>query len=706
MATTTEVVTATMPQSPDVCVQKLEEFDVDVAVWIVNTKSISKEERDSVKKLLKDRRQGNKHETTYKLGKDIKHEDLGRFVAVRGAGLQAVSRDIRGALAQAYYWDVDIRNAQPTLLEQYAVREGWTATALAHFNAHRDDYLAELMTDLNLTRADAKDRICRIMFGGSSAGMPSFFVERLQPELNLLMRNILTANQTKHSSIAKRPNATRSMMALILQTEERRCLLAMDASFAKQGRSLDVYIHDGGLVRKKEGETQIPDEVLRRVERDVLETTGYTIALVVKPLTTTLEREDVNGNYETKKREWEETGWKRHTYFKLRHPPMFVAIHATKIEQLQKGELLQNEEDNKCSDGTSFLHRWLEDPAKREFDRMAFEPSGVVGPHDYNMFRGLPVAPVEGDWSVFQTLLSLLTGHDPLGVEYVDNWCARRVQQLGSKAGVALIFHGRKGVGKDTLWDQFGKIFGEEHFHNTSRPEHTVFARFTSQLARSLFIKFEEAEFATNKENESQLKALITSGVAMIEKKGMPIITVNSYVDCVMTTNQEVPIPMTDDERRFAAFKCSEERRGDREFWDSIYARLADGRQLAAWYYHLLHKDITGFNVKNVYKTRYYRDLVGVCAPLHARYFCDLLREHGWEGETMDFGTSHQLMRDMNQRFPKFPWDNHKKFGMMMRDVYVETGVVEKVVGRASASYSANPRMLKAYLEGKGWWDE
>ena len=85
MATTT----MTQLAGPDVCVQKTEEIDVEFAQWIVSTKSISKEERDAVRKLLKDHlKDGNKHDTTYKLGKDIRHEDLGRWIATRTTGLQ------------------------------------------------------------------------------------------------------------------------------------------------------------------------------------------------------------------------------------------------------------------------------------------------------------------------------------------------------------------------------------------------------------------------------------------------------------------------------------------------------------------------------------------------------------------------------------------------------------------------------------------
>jgi len=290
MATATTTLTTTA--GPDMCVLKTEEFDVDFAQWIVNNKDISKDERDAVKRLLKDRRQGNKHETTYKLGKDVKHEDIGRLHALRGTGLQSLSRECRAALSQKYYWDVDMRNAQPTLLQQYAEKRGWKCDKLTQFNKHRDDYISELMETLQISRKEAKERICRLMFGGTTVGLTSFFVDELGPELGMLMRNIYTENQHKYPSVAKRVNATRSMMAMVLQTEERACLMAMDLSLAKQGRSMDVLIHDGGLVRKKEGEVKFPEEVLRRVERDVKDLVEYDISLAVKPLVTTFERDD------------------------------------------------------------------------------------------------------------------------------------------------------------------------------------------------------------------------------------------------------------------------------------------------------------------------------------------------------------------------------------------------------------------------------
>jgi hypothetical protein len=287
METQTETLT-TATAGQDVAVIKTERFDPDFARFILENKDVSSDERAAVRRLYKNRRDGNKHETRYKLGKDIKHEDAGRLHAVHAEGLQCLSRDCRSALAQKFYWDVDMRNAQPVLLEQLAKKHGWACPVLTRYNAERDEFIAELMEDAGCERWEAKEKVCRLMFGGSAMGMTAFFVNELQPEVGTLMRNVYKEYAKTYPASARR--GERSLMAMVLQTVERKCLLAMDLSLTKQGRSLDVYIHDGGLVLKKEGETRMPDAVLRQAEADIFASEGYKVSLAVKELKTTLER--------------------------------------------------------------------------------------------------------------------------------------------------------------------------------------------------------------------------------------------------------------------------------------------------------------------------------------------------------------------------------------------------------------------------------
>lgn len=288
---TTETTTAVAVGGPDVSISKWEMIDVDFARWIVENKDIDKDHRDAVRKVLKKERRKGFHEVHYKLGKDLKHQDLGRWIAMGGVGLQSLPRDCRAALAQKSYFDVDMRNAQPTLLMQYAAKRGWVHEKLKSFCENREEHISELMEALQISRDEAKDKLIALMFGGSFDNLTPFFSNELKPEMFQIRKNIMTENQHKYPSMMKKPNPMGSMMSLILQTEERKCLMALDMSLAKQGRSMDVLIHDGGLVRKKEGETFFPEEILRKAEKDILEQTEYRVSLVVKELRTSFVRD-------------------------------------------------------------------------------------------------------------------------------------------------------------------------------------------------------------------------------------------------------------------------------------------------------------------------------------------------------------------------------------------------------------------------------
>ena len=696
--------TLTETHGPDVAVMKTEEFDVDVAQKILECKEIVKTDKDAVRRLLKNRVRGNKHETTYKLGKDIKHEDLGRFIAVKGAGLQAVPRDCRGALAQKYYWDVDIRNAQATLLQQYAEERGWVCENLRHFNEHRDEYIEELKTELQIDRWEAKQKVCRVMFGGGAEGLTEFFVEKLYPEMRVLMNNVFNENRATYPSIAKKPNAVRSMMAQVLQTEERKVLLAMDRALMRLGRSLDVYIHDGGLVKKKEGETRFPEEMLRKVEHEVQETTGYKVSLAIKPLTTTLDFDDMETDgkaYEERKKEWEVTGWKGATWFKLRHPPCFVALFPDgKIDQMSKKDLLQNEEDNLLTSGTPFVKEWLVDPAKREYLKLVFAPKLEPPTGCFNLFQGFINVPAEGDFSAYQTCLRLVSNNEQQVFDYIENWLAHVIQKPSVKTKVAICIQGDQGAGKDTFWDAVGdNILGPKYYLSTKTPENDIFAKFNSRAGYKVLVKFEEADFQTNKENASKLKGLITSTHGHIEKKGHDPIELDDYTNIVMTTNSEVPVVIEETDRRFVLVNASSERLGDTPFWDDIHAKLPV--QASAYHHYLLTKDISNFipwNPATIPRTQYYKDVKQSFIPYHARFF---QRQIELEME-LNF-TAHSLFTRMKGEAPASLQLSETKFGRDMRK-YVDAGCFMKQKTDKHNSYVGDSVKLRAYLEAKSWW--
>ena len=286
---TTEILSA------DISYTKTEIFDCEFGRQLLNNKDIPKEDRDKLRRFIKGSEKGNKHTTTYKLGKDCKHEFLGRLIALKGESLQALPKDIRNAISNQYYHDIDMVNAQPTILYQYCEKQGWKCDAIKKYVSQREELLNEICDTLNVQRWEAKDRIIALFFGNMCVNdLPSFFSDELLPELRRVMENNYKINIDKLKFLAKQPNRVGKGLAYILQTEERNCLLAMDRSLSKNKRNLDIYMHDGGLVLKKENETSLPKDLLEKIEQDVLKETGYKIQLLVKPMKTSFEKEETD----------------------------------------------------------------------------------------------------------------------------------------------------------------------------------------------------------------------------------------------------------------------------------------------------------------------------------------------------------------------------------------------------------------------------
>ncbi len=282
--TTTELL------SPDTAILKTELYDVDFARQLIDDKTISKEMRDKLRLYCKSANYKNHRDVPYKLGRYTKHEHMGRYCAVGGLSLQTLSRDIRNAISGEFYWDLDIVNAQPTLLKQYADRNGWKTEVLTQYINARDEYLSLICENMNVERWEAKEKVIAICFGcgrGAVEGMPEFFTEQFYAEIRGIMKNNWELNKKSMKWIEKMPNYVGKALAHILQTEERKCLMAIDDALAKHRRSLDVLIHDGGLVRKKENETAFPTVLLTEIEKAVEVATGYKVQLLIKPMKTT-----------------------------------------------------------------------------------------------------------------------------------------------------------------------------------------------------------------------------------------------------------------------------------------------------------------------------------------------------------------------------------------------------------------------------------
>lgn len=700
---TTHIQTLHSTWSADMSITKEEIIDVDTLSLLLKSEDISSEDQAKLRVIKRKLVRGRYLDTTYKLGKNIKSENafLGRLCALRGIGLQTLPREIRSALAKEYYFDVDMVSAHPTLCVALCEKYNIVCKYQKELLEKREHYMELMGDELGLERGRVKERINALYFGYDTAsqGMPDFF-QKLHCEV-IQCRKLIIAHEDwiDHLKfLKKQDNYCGKAFSYILQTIERSCLLELDKSATKHKRSLDVYIHDGGLIQKLPGEKKFPDELLREFEKDILANTGFQVKLSVKPLETTLDVEkDDDIAYQQMKEEFE-----KHC-FKINNPACYVRLYQGEITFLDWGNLAHIY-GNKFVNKELFIHKWKSDPNILTYETLDFLPELQAPDDTYNIWRGFPCKAVEGDVSVIQEVLRIICNSDEKAMEYIENWLSHLFQKPYEKPGVAIVVQSdEEGTGKDTFWDFIGTIVGTKMFFNTSRPEDCVFGRFNGSLKECLLLKFEEANFETNKKNEDGLKSLITSTKMTFESKNENAITMSSYTRTTLTSNHQIPFVVSDGQRRFMMVKASPERKGDLDFWTKVHTTLATEEARNSYYHYLLKKDISSFNPRNFPMTSYAKEVLTSSRPIPASFFqkkIEISLMDEVESEVLEW-KARELMNSINEH-AKYPM-NDTRFGKEMKKFHP---VLEKVKGRAYASYKFETNAMMEFLKTKGWWVE
>ncbi len=280
-----------MEFNKDLHIVKEEVYDADIMEEIlrdVNTFPAS--ELNRLRSYKKSRKYGNKVDVIYHFGKGCEENHLGRLYVKNNRGLQSFQREIRDALLEKHHFSIDMENAHYNLMIKLGTEWNINVTNIKYYCENREECLKMLSDD----KKTAKTAYLKIAYGGNIDLYDPTIKEYVEPEGNTkLLKEIenevkslidmcYAKNMEHHNFVKKKDNPKVSLFALILQTEERKCLLVLDEYLQSQGRQTDVLIHDGLEIIKKENEINLPEELLRGGEKAIKDKTGYSVKLVQK----------------------------------------------------------------------------------------------------------------------------------------------------------------------------------------------------------------------------------------------------------------------------------------------------------------------------------------------------------------------------------------------------------------------------------------
>jgi hypothetical protein len=243
---------------------------------------------------------------------------------------------------------------------------------------------------------------------------------------------------------------------------------------------------------------------------------------------------------------------------------------------------------------------WLKWPGRESYEGIDLIPNGpkVLENGALNLWAGFAAHAAQGEWALMKRhITEVLAAGDPAAAGYIIKFAAWAVQHPGERAEVALVFRGGKGSGKGTFANALVRIFGA-HGLQVFNSKHLVGA-FNGHLRNCLLLFADEAFWAGDKQGESVLKGMLTERALVIEQKGVDAVLWENRLHVIMAANAEWVIPASHDERRFAMFDVSNDRVGDRAYFDSLHEELNAGG-LGAMLFDLLRVNLRDWHPRHI----------------------------------------------------------------------------------------------------------
>ncbi|ARF08054.1 hypothetical protein Catovirus_1_104 [Catovirus CTV1] len=198
--------------------------------------------------------------------------------------------ELKSYILNDIYYDVDIVNCQPSILEHILVKNKLSTKYINIYNNNRESYFQEIINTFNYSRKEAKTLIISIMFGGRvDQQIYDKLPENVKNYINEVKTNTiellkiypqyLEESKRIKEINGKKYNYEGSALALLLQTEERKALECMYEFFTDKGFVVACLLCDGIHLEKKKTVTK---KVLDDCSKYILDKLDYNLKITIK----------------------------------------------------------------------------------------------------------------------------------------------------------------------------------------------------------------------------------------------------------------------------------------------------------------------------------------------------------------------------------------------------------------------------------------
>jgi phage/plasmid-associated DNA primase len=205
------------------------------------------------------------------------------------------------------------------------------------------------------------------------------------------------------------------------------------------------------------------------------------------------------------------------------------------------------------------------------------------------------------------------------------DWCAYTIQHPERQAGAAIVFRGKKRVGKGIFANWLVELWGN-HGVMVNNGKHLT-GQFNGHLEQTCLLFLDEALYAGDKKHESMLKSLITEPNLMIERKHHDAVPSANRLKVVMATNDDWSVPTSGDDARFCVCDVSDIYKGDDGYFSALRAQMSSQEAQSAFLADMLARDISGFHPGHIPQTKALTDQIEHSLPPIWKWWADCLED-------------------------------------------------------------------------------
>lgn len=213
---------------------------------------------------------------------------------------------------------------------------------------------------------------------------------------------------------------------------------------------------------------------------------------------------------------------------------------------------------------------------------------------------------------------------------YILNLFAHIVQKPNVKTRTAVVLKSKQGAGKSSVVEFMGKHVLGQRYYNYSKGVMELFDRFNSDMENKLITLVDETKTSekTKDQIQTDLNAVITRTVMKVEYKGInKIPDSHDYNNFFFASNEDLPLYIDKDDRRFFILDCDNRFIGNRVYFNDLHNKMNDetGKH---FYTYLVNRNISTFDPDVRPSTEIKNQMVEDSLPLYLKYFINYAREN------------------------------------------------------------------------------